>query len=138
MRRQEQIDPERVPRVELDIFYVGTDELSHKYEQKDGYLTERTTHQLSARARESLLSVLNVVDARSLAQGTLLADKALDAYKAEFIKRLLDSLGTHYSSIAIRRRTSNQSIGESGAVDENTFNHAERFATILASERRIG
>ena len=64
------------PRVEMDFFFLWTDELAIRYAMKDGvFLKERDVRKVTKEVKDNLLTVLNVVDRRSLAQITLPGDK---------------------------------------------------------------
>jgi hypothetical protein len=66
----------------MDYFFAGTDNRTQK-EKKPSHSDHK----------EHLITILNIVDHRSLAQGTLMGDKSVDDYKIQYCANLIDSWG---------------------------------------------
>ncbi len=89
------------------------------------------------KARYMLITVLDIIDNISLSQGTLMTDKALDLYEAEYIRLLLDQMGSHDCSFTYRPRTCDAFLDRSSSEHENTFHSAERVASVLTPACRL-
>ena len=82
-----------MPCVEVDLFFVGSDELADKYPMMDGmFLKENDLKKIPRGARANLITVLNVMDRNSLAQVTLPGDKGLDEFKVRYVANVIDQL----------------------------------------------
>jgi len=65
----------------MDYFYAGHDQRDAKQAAS------------SKQADEEIIPMLNVIDKRTLAQGTLMADKTVNEYKVKFVTLLLERWG---------------------------------------------
>ena len=77
----------------FDIFYAGTDQLAAKYKLKGGYFSIREKTSITKAELDQAISVLNVIDCKILAQGTLYANKEMDEYKVSFLLGVLEAWG---------------------------------------------
>ena len=78
----------------MDFFFVATDEIARKYPLGNGYVVEIADfRELDKKEREELPAILDVVDCRSNAHGTLFGSKQMGDYKSQFIAKLIDSWG---------------------------------------------
>ncbi|CAK0891517.1 unnamed protein product [Prorocentrum cordatum] len=82
------------PVVEMDFVYVATDEIARKYPMVCGYVVKVVdSRKLEHRGRGGLPAILNVVDCRSNASGTIFGSKRMGDYKAHFVAKLIGSWG---------------------------------------------
>ena len=92
--RQPALDELATPKVMFDIFFVGPDEMAKKYKIMNGCFSLRDKERLlSSQELDLTIAVLNLVDCKTNAQGTLLANKELDEYKVNYIVAMLDYWG---------------------------------------------
>ena len=92
--RQPALDELATPKVMFDIFFVGPDEMANKYKIMNGCFSLRDKERfLSSQELDLTIAVLNLVDSKTNAQGTLLANKELDEYKVNYIVAMLDYWG---------------------------------------------
>ncbi|CAK0861483.1 unnamed protein product, partial [Prorocentrum cordatum] len=89
------------PVVEMDFFFVATDEISKKYPMVNGYVVKVIDfRKLETKERGELPAILNVVDCRSNASGALFGSKHIGDYKSLFVAKLIDSWG-HTTAILL-------------------------------------
>ena len=103
-----------IPKVGFDIFFVGSDKLAQKYKLLDGYFTLREKERLTTQEVDQTISVLNVIDCRSLAQGTLRANKELDEYKISYIIAMLEQRG--HATVILQTDQENATMAVANAV----------------------
>ena len=76
----------------FDIFFVGPDELAKRYNIVNGCFSLRDKERfLTNQELEQTIAVLNSVDCKTNAQGTLFANKELDEYKVNYMVAMLDN-----------------------------------------------
>ena len=86
----------------FDIFFVGPDEMAKRYKILDGCFSLRDEERfLSSQEMDQTIAVLNLIDCKTNAQGTLFANKELDDYKVNFIVAMLD----HWSHTTVILQT---------------------------------
>ena len=92
--RQPALDELATPKVMFDIFFVGPDELAKKFKIENGCFSLRDEERfLSSQELEQKNTVLNLIDCKTNAQGTLFANKELDEYKVNYIVAMPDTWG---------------------------------------------
>ena len=92
--RQPALDELATPKVTFDIFFVGPDEIAKMYKIVNGCFNLRDKERfLSSHELDQTIAVLNWVDCKTNAQGTLLANMELDKYKVNYIVAMLDYWG---------------------------------------------
>ena len=78
----------------FDIFFVGPDEMAKRYKVLDGCFSLRDKERLlSSQEMDQTIAVLNLVDCKTNAQGTLFANNELDEYKVNYMVAMLDHWG---------------------------------------------
>ena len=89
--RQPALDEVATPKVMFDIFFVGPDEMAKRYKIVDGCFSLRDKERLlSSQEMDQTIAVLDLIDSKTNAQGTLFANKELDEYKVNNIVAMLD------------------------------------------------
>ena len=156
------MDELATPKVMFDIFFVGPDEMAKKYKIMNGCFSLRDKERiLSSQELDLTIAVLNLVDCKTNAQGTLLANKELDEYKVNYIVAMLDYWG-HTTAIlqtdqepttmsiasAVRdRRAKSTIVRGSPAYSKQSAGHVEGANRLAAGllrtyklklERKIG
>ena len=92
--RQSALDELATSKVMFDIFFVGPDELAKRYKIVNGCFSLRDEERfLSSQELDQTIAVLNLIDRKTNAQGTLFANKELDEYKVNYIVAMLDNCG---------------------------------------------
>ena len=82
--RQPALDEPATPKVMFDIFFVGPDELAERYTIVNGCFSLRDKERfLSSQELDQTIAVLDLIDCKTHAQGTLVANKELDEYKSK-------------------------------------------------------
>ena len=90
--RQPALDELATPEVMFDIFYVRPDELEKRYKIVNGCFSLRDKERfLSSQELDQTIAVLNLIDCKTNAQGTLFANKELAEYKVNYIVAMLDN-----------------------------------------------
>ena len=91
--RQRSLDESATPKVMFDIFIVGLDELAKRNKIVNGCFSLRDKERfLSIQAKEldQTIAVLDLIDCKTNAQGSLFANKELDGCKVNYIVAMLD------------------------------------------------
>ena len=92
--RQPALDELATPKVMFDIFFVGPDELAKRYKIVNGCFSLRDKERfVSNQELDQTIAVLNLIDCKTNAQGTLFANKELDEYKVNYMVAMLDNWG---------------------------------------------
>ncbi|CAK0844151.1 unnamed protein product [Prorocentrum cordatum] len=82
------------PVVEMDFFFVATDEIARKCPVMNGYVVKVVDfRKLEQKGRGEMPAILNVADCRSNASATLFGSKQMGDYKAHCVAKLIDSWG---------------------------------------------
>ena len=92
--RQPALDELATLKVMFDIFFVGPDDLAKRYKIVNGCfsLLDKEGFQTSQELDQTI-AVLDLIDCKTNAQGTLFANKELDEYKVNYIVAMLDHWG---------------------------------------------
>ena len=89
--RQLALDEHATPKVMFDIFFVDPDEMAKRYKIVNGCFSLRDKERLlSSQEMDQTIAVLDLIDCKTNAQGTLFANKELDEYKVNYIVAMLD------------------------------------------------
>ena len=97
--RQHALDELATPKVMFDIFFVGPDELAKRYKTVNGCFSLRDKERfLSSQELDETTAVLNLIDCKTSAQGTLFANKELDEYKVNYMVAMLGNWRHHFHS----------------------------------------
>ena len=92
--RQPALDELATPKVMFEIIFVGPDELAKRYKIVNGCFSLRDKERfLSSQELDQTIAVLNLIDCKTNAQGTLFANKELDEYKVNYMVAMLDKIG---------------------------------------------
>ena len=133
--RQPALDELATPKVMFDIFFVGPDEMAKKYKIMNGCFSLRDKERfLSSQELDLTIAVLNLVDCKTNAQGTFLANKELDEYEVNYIVAMLDYWGSHYRHSSDRPGTSNNVHCKCCKRSTRKINDRSRFNSVLQAE----
>ena len=92
--RQPALDELATPKVMFGIFFVGPDELAKRNKIVNGCFSLRDKERfLSSQELDQTIAVLNLIDCKTNAQGTLFANKELDEHKVNYMVAMLDNWG---------------------------------------------
>ncbi|CAK0862523.1 unnamed protein product, partial [Prorocentrum cordatum] len=87
-----ELDADQVPIVEMDFFFAATDDIAKKYPMLHGFVVKLVEAKRIPRdERRTMIPVLNIVDGRSNAMGTLMTNKTVGQYKTLYVAKLIDS-----------------------------------------------
>ena len=88
--RQPALDELATPKVMFDIFFVGPDDLAKRYKIVNGCSLRDKERFLSSQELDQTIAVVDLIDCKTNAQGTLFANKELDEYNVNYIVAMLD------------------------------------------------
>ena len=144
--RQPALDELATPKVMFDIFFVGPDELAKRYKIVNGCFSLRDKERfLSSQELDQTIAVVDLIDGKTNAQGTLFANKELDEYNVYHIVAMLDHWG--HTTFMRDRRAKSTIVRGSPADSKQSAGHVEganRLAAVflrtnkLKLERKIG
>ena len=137
------------PKVMFDIFFVDPDEMANRYQIVNGCCSLREKERfLSSQEMDQTIAVLDLIDCKTNAQGTLFASKELDEYKVNYIVAMLD----HWGHTTVILQTDQEPatltiVRGSQAFSKQSAGHAEGANRLAAGllrtyklklERKIG
>ena len=133
--RQPALDEYATPKVMFDIFFVGPDEMAKRYKIVDRCFSLRDKERLlSSQEMDQTIAVLNLVDCKTNAQGTLFANKELDEYKVNYMVAMLDHWGHTTVILQTDQEPATMSSCKCGERPTCEVNDRSRFTGILQAE----
>ena len=106
----------------LDIFFVGLDEIAKRYKIVDGCFSLRDKERLlSSQEMDQTIAVLNLIDCKTNAQGTLFANKELGEYKVNYIVAMLDHWGHTTVILQTDQEPATMSIANADVRSQRSF-----------------
>ena len=124
--RQPALDELATPKVMFDIFFVGPDELAKRYKIVNGCFSLRDKERfLSSQELDQTIAVLDLIDCKTNAQGTLFANKEVDEYTTVILQTDQEPATMSIANAVRDRRAKSTIVRGSSAYSKQSAGHVE-------------